>query len=289
MEGAAMTIRTLLDAALAYAAAGRPVFPCEPRDKVPATPRGFYDATTNPAAVARHWRIADRNIAMPTGPNSGLWVFDVDGLEGEASLRRLEQQHGPLPATMESITGNGRHLFFQYITDIRCSTSKIAPGIDVRGDGGYVILPPSVHESGRIYTWSVDSPDDPAVAPDWLIDLTRKRPEPSISEKARAIIRPPVSGSSGGYGETALANEIAVLAATAPGGRNVQLNRSAFALFQLVAGGELDDRGIADALIDACHQNGLVEEDGLPGVRATIASGARAGLQHPRKRKRRAA
>jgi hypothetical protein len=277
--------QSLKEQALAYAARGWPVFPCKSMGKKPAITRGFYNATTNPATIERLWRIADRNIGMPTGPASGLWLFDLDGLEGESSLRFLEDQYGPLPATLESITGRGRHLYFQYTTEIPCSAGRIAPGIDVRGDGGYAILPPSVHETGRTYAWCVDSADDPAAAPDWLIERALKRPAQSISEQALATIRRPVSGSSGYYGAAALANEIAILAATAPGGRNHQLNRSAFALFQLVAGGELDHRGVAEALIGACHQNGLIKDDGLPGVRATIASGARAGLQHPRKRR----
>ena len=69
------------------------------------------------------------------------------------------------------ITARGRHLFFKMPeTPVRNSTSKIAPGIDVRGDGGYVLAPPSVHPSGRLYCWSVDSADTFAAAPEWLLD-----------------------------------------------------------------------------------------------------------------------
>ena len=75
-----------------------------------------------------------------------------------------------------------------------------------------------------------------------------------------------------------------MLAAVAPGSRNNALNRAAFALFQLVAGGELERDEVIEHLIDACHRNGLVQDDGLPSVLATIHSGARAGMQHPRSR-----
>ena len=71
---------------------------------------------------------------------------------------------------------------------------------------------------------------------------------------------------------------------TPPGSRNHALNRAAFSLFQLVAGGELDRDEVIEHLIDACHRNGLVKDDGLPSVVATIHSGARAGMQHPRSR-----
>ena len=83
--------------------------------------------------------------------------MDVDGLDAEVELRRLEAKHGNLPATVEVITTRGRHLYFQTPeTSVRNSAGKVAPGIDVRGDGGYVLAPPSIHPSGRRYEWSVD-------------------------------------------------------------------------------------------------------------------------------------
>ena len=107
---------------------------------------------------------------MATGAISGVFVIDVDGPDAEAELRRLEQMHGQLPPTVESITGRGRHAFFKMPrSQVRNSVGKIAPGVDVRGDGGYVLVPPSVHPSGRPYAWSVDSAKEFASAPDWLI------------------------------------------------------------------------------------------------------------------------
>jgi hypothetical protein len=92
------------------------------------------------------------------------------------------------------------------------------------------------------------------------------------------------SESAGAYGAAALEYEITALAATLPGGRNHALNRATFCLFQLVSGGELEHDPVVNRLIDACHRNGLVKDDGLRSVLATIASGSRAGLQHPRTR-----
>src|SRR5262249_35806067 len=80
-------------------------------------------------------------------------------------------QHGALPPTVEAITGKGRHCYFRMRGSIRNSVGQIAAGLDIRGDGGYVIAPPSVHPSGRAYTWSVDAPDNFVDAPDWLHTL----------------------------------------------------------------------------------------------------------------------
>ena len=104
----------LLAAALDYAARGLPVFPCMPRGKTPAVARGFHAATTNPATIRRYWTDPDRNIGIPTGASSGFWVLDIDGAEGEASLRALETKHGAIPKTRTVITSRGRHVWFAY-------------------------------------------------------------------------------------------------------------------------------------------------------------------------------
>jgi len=271
----------LLEAALAFAAQGLAVFPCEPRGKEPVTRRGFYDATTNPATIRRFWRVTDRNIGIPTGAVSGLWVLDIDP-GGEEHIRRLEADHGALPPTRAAITGRGgRHLWFRYVGPIQSSTGRVAPNVDVRGDGGYAVVPSSVHENGRAYQWATDPKLELAIAPDWLVTLTRKKLP--ISERAR-VLAPRSIYPSGAYGAAALNAEIAALAAAQPGIRNEALNRAAFALFQLVAGGELDGGTVKDRLIRACEVNGLITDDGMPSVEKTIASGKRAGLQYPRSR-----
>ena len=112
----------------------------------------------------------DNNVAIATGPASGIFVVDVDGLDAEATLRRLEAEHGALPATVEVITARGRHIYFKWPQEaVRNSAGKIGAHIDVRGDGGYVLCPPSIHPSGRRYSWSVDSADRIAEAPGWLL------------------------------------------------------------------------------------------------------------------------
>ena len=160
--------------AIALAARGFAVFPCQPRGKAPATSRGLLDASTDPNRINAWWRaVPDMNIGIATGCVSRFWALDVDGENGETSLRKLEAEHCALPATVEVITGKGRHCYFRIggHAPIKNSVGQLAEGLDVRGDGGYVLAPPSIHPSGRAYVWSVDSAREFAVAPHWLIDL----------------------------------------------------------------------------------------------------------------------
>jgi hypothetical protein len=160
----------MLQAALQLAERGLAVFPCRPRDKRPATAHGCKDATTDVIEVQTWWQEnPSYNIGIATGAVSGIFVVDVDNAESE--LRRLEQQNGELPPTVEAITARGRHLYFRYPSTPVCNTAgKIAEGIDTRSDGGYVLAPPSIHPSGRRYCWSVDSANGFAQAPQWLVD-----------------------------------------------------------------------------------------------------------------------
>lgn len=168
---------TMLAAALRLAARGMAIFPCHARGKTPATARGLKEATTDVDKIEHWWlRRPDYNIAAATGPASNIFVADIDGVDAEAEIRKLEEQYGALPPTVESITARGRHIFFQWPDcDVRNSAGKIAPGIDIRGAGGYVLLPPSMHPSGRCYAWSVDSASAFAPAPDWLLEKITAR------------------------------------------------------------------------------------------------------------------
>lgn len=162
----------MLRAALQLAERGLAVFPCRPHDKRPATAHGVKDATTDPGVIESWWRqLPSCNIGIATGPISKILVIDIDDLDAEAELKKLETEHAALPDTVESITGRGRHLFFKWPErEVRNSVGKLAPGIDLRAHGGYVIAPPSVHPSGKRYAWSVDSANAFASIPEWLLD-----------------------------------------------------------------------------------------------------------------------
>jgi Bifunctional DNA primase/polymerase, N-terminal len=156
-----------LAAALEYAARGWHVFPCRPRSKAPAIENGFYRATTNPETIKEYWSNSDRNIGIRTGVASGFWVLDVDDDDGgEASLNALQAKHDRLPITREVTTADGRHLYFRYTQEVR-QTVKIAPGLDTRTNGGYVLAPPSIHPDGPVYAWANNA--ELAIAPDWLL------------------------------------------------------------------------------------------------------------------------
>jgi hypothetical protein len=174
------TENALGDMALAYAKRGLHVFPCQPRGKVPACARGVSDATTDHNLIAKWWdAIPDCNIGAACGEKSGIFVVAIDAGEAEAALAQLEKLHGALPPTVESITPRGRHAFFSWPDRVvKNSASKVGPNIDVRGQGGYVLVPPSIHPSGRPYAWSVDSASIFAAAPDWLLDLIAAKPAP---------------------------------------------------------------------------------------------------------------
>ena len=153
----------LLEAALQYARDGRLVFPvhavrddlCSCRDsdcnspgKHPRTANGLKDGTTDEAQIKAWWsRWPDANIAVVTGEVSGLSVIDFDGDEGKDSF--FNHLLGKLPASRVHSTPNGRHLLFQYNPDLK-QTAGALPGVDVRNDGGYVLVPPS-QNGGRAY------------------------------------------------------------------------------------------------------------------------------------------
>jgi hypothetical protein len=139
------------------------------------TPNGLKDASTDPAALERMFRGArsSANIGVATGPASGVWVLDVEAA-GLPILDAWQRQHGPLPTTVSSITGGGgKHLWFGWhVVEVRNRTKIGGEPMDCRGDGGYVVVPPSNHKSGRRYRWEHSPDDTPIVeAPSWLLDL----------------------------------------------------------------------------------------------------------------------
>ncbi len=263
-----------------YARLHLPVFPCAPDTKSPITKHGFKDAVDDSEQIDAWWT-ADplAMIGMPTGARTKVFVLDVDlkvGRDGEASLAALIAKNGPLPETRIVTTGSGgRHIYFQHPGfKISNSVSKIAEGLDIRGDGGYVILPPSVRADGTFYEWAAMG--EIAPAPQWLIDLIRI-PDPA----AERYPAPNLDNIPEAYARAALEKEGDLTSALKPGNRNHQLNVSAFNLGQLVP--PLTRGQIEAVLFNACMTNGLVAEDGKSQVLATIYSGLEAGLRNPRK------
>lgn len=197
---------SLLDAALAYAAKGWYVFPCHTptttgcsclkRDactdigKHPRTRHGLTDATSAEVTIRRWWKQWPlANIGIRTGALSGLIVLDEDPHKGGTDSREeLEHTYHPLPETVQQLTGGGgfHYLFAPPGGTVKNSVDMLGPGLDIRGDGGYIIAPPSLHKSGTRYAWELShlpEETDLAPMPAWLLalcqDPTRRRATPA--------------------------------------------------------------------------------------------------------------
>lgn len=182
-----------LDCALSYADAGWAVLPlwwaaegvcacregaaCRRPAKHPRCRGGLESATREPSIIRDWWRRwPTAGVAVATGSTSGgVWVLDVDGALGGRTLVELVRAHGPLGWTLEVHTGGGgAHFYFDGSSlpgGVPTSAGRLGPGLDVRGEGGYVVAPPSIHASGYAYQWV--NGQDVLPAPGWLVDLTR--------------------------------------------------------------------------------------------------------------------
>lgn len=167
---------------------GWAVFPLKPRDKVPLTAHGCLDASRCHEQVTSWWtRWPDANLGIATGNASGVLVVDVDGADGDAAL----EEYGTLGATVEARTGKGRHLYFALPDGVRLGNSarRLGPQLDTRGDGGYVVAPPSIHPNGHAYRWAPGrSPDDIEITA--LPDAIGRALHPPPSVLARATTAP---------------------------------------------------------------------------------------------------
>lgn len=286
-------MRTMLEAALDYAGRGWRVFPlhgivngrctcgrpeCSSPGKHPLVSRGLHEATTDAGVVGEWWRQwRSANIGVATGAGSGVVVVDVDLPAALASLGPLADLR--LPPTLTGLTGGGGiHLVFSSNDEVLGNSAGRLPGLDVglpgvdlRGNGGYIVVPPSAHQRGARYEW-LDPDVVPVPAPDWL-----KEPERPTVELA-AVTPVTFSGDGTAYGRAALDSALASLRQAPVGQRNHTLNRVTFSLAQLVGGGELLESAVRKKVYDAAL--GI----GLKGVEAlqTMNSAFSAGLSAPR-------
>jgi hypothetical protein len=281
------------EAALRYARRGWRVFPlhgivngkctcgraqCSSAGKHPLVRRGLHDATTDPEQIRAWWRWWRRaNIGVATGAVSGIAVIDVDLPEAFASIGRLIEAQ--LPVTLTGLTGGGGlHLIYECVDDtLGNSTGRLPgldgdlPGIDLRGNGGYIVAPPSVHRTGGTYEW-LDANHSVAPAPEWL-----KQPE-RVYVALDHVAKADLDGEGTSYGLAVLRDELDRVRAAQVGTRNHELNRSAFTLARLVAGGDLLESATRASLLGAAVGIGLEE----PESRQTIDSAFMAGTAHPR-------
>lgn len=158
-----MEYPSMYHAAIDYIKRGLAVFPLEEKGKRPKTRNGFKDATTDAAQVKAWWQQwPNANIGIATGKRSGgIFVIDLDidedkGIDGYHTLEDWQRENGKFPDTWTAITGRGGyHLYFHSNSEIK-NRAGIIDGVDVRGDGGYVVAPPSIHSNGNRYEWEYD-------------------------------------------------------------------------------------------------------------------------------------
>lgn len=259
----------LARAAVVYASRGFLVHPCQEAGKRPLLRHGVSEASSEADTVAEWWRRwPSANVGLATGHL--LVVVDLDGAEGLRSWSQLLSGRHQDVTTVTVETGRGRHIWFHSpAAPVRNSAGRVGRGIDVRGSGGYVLAPPSVHPTGVAYTFNRAC----AVLadwPEWLDNAIRPVLHPTPPTGARPRSKP--------YGAAALAAETAKVARASEGQRNDILNRAGFALGQLVAAGALDERLVVDQLMRAALQSGL----DLDEVSRTTGSAVAAGMRSPR-------
>jgi len=317
-------------AALKFAERGIPVFPCSPAKKNPLTESGLKAATTDPRQIRIWWETWPKAmIGMPCGEASGVFVVDLDPRDHPVGdmLAALDEWCGGLPkGPIAETQSGGLHIWFHYPAGMLDETVKlgnkanlfkrvgefegveaapeaIATHVDVRSEGGYVIVPPSVMGTGNKYTWHTrpSTKGDKFTAPhapSKLLDLiigrgsfspeNRGRPKaapaaaPENSREGKGSIETAVEEEVRKYALSALDKECNELAREGSGGRNQALNNAALKLGGLVSAGALSEAVLIAALEEAASKNGLVADDGLHSVQATIESGLTAGKKTPR-------
>ena len=172
-----------LRAAHVYLAMGWSVIPVMPGDKRPLITWAPYQSRLASPTEVEAWfrRWPGAGIAVVTGAVSGVVVIDIDPQHGgELGFAQMAREHGALPPTVEARSGGGgRHFYLRHPVHGVRNRAGIWPGVDVRGDGGYIIAPPSVHASGACYAWIRPPGTVPlASAPQWLAPTQRAHPGP---------------------------------------------------------------------------------------------------------------
>lgn len=255
-----MNLPDLANCAADLAATGLPVFPCKP-DKAPATPQGFKDAVSDPAA-ARKLFLSCRAaglIGAPTGTRSGITVVDVDPAGFPWMGRNLQR----LEPTQINQTRRGYHLVYRTPDPpIPNSASLLAHGVDVRGEGGYVIWWPS---DGL----PIRSPGPPAPFPHWIIKALIRA---ATKRKQRSTAR--VEHTTAGD-PSALERFVSRIS---PG----QRNQATF--WAACRAGEAGLGNAETALIQAAMASGLDAVEAIRTVRSGLARGARDGRREPTSR-----
>jgi len=249
-----------LDAALQLAAQGTPCFPCAD-SKRPTCSNGFKAATAEPDKLRTLWTAYPGPlIGVRTGETSGLSVLDIDAKHPEA-LQWWSANEGRLPRTrLHSTRSGGLHCLFRHHVGMRCTASKLAVGVDTRGEGGYIIFWPA-HGCKVLCDASI------ADAPHWLINELRSSLPPKASCK---VVLTSIHGA-----HAALRGLIRVIATANEGERNRVLFWGACRTGEIVADGKLSESDAIALLIEAASRTGLPRDEALRTARSGLRAARR--------------
>ena len=234
---------------------------------------------TPPRGTLPWWdRLPAANVGIATG--IAFDALDLDGELGQAIITKaIPSGARTLSGPTAQTGGGGLHCYWQP-TGLG-NRARFLPNCDWRGVGGYVVAPPSRHESGAVYRWKCGENDTQfgfrsplAPVPDWLLELLTK----PMSRFPTTLITGRGTQRNGHYGQRALEAEVGRVLLAPEGQRNDQLNRSSFALGSLVGGGVLCVDDVVEGLLTAALRTGLRVAE----ARRTIASGLGSGAGHPR-------
>lgn len=314
----------ILKAAVALARAGWPVFPCSPVNKQPLVKSavkgegGLHLATTDEAQIRAWWKRWPRAmIGVPTGARSGMVAIDLDPREHKADDMLAALRHWAVgaqalpPCAVSRTQSGGLHLLFampdsmdafgaplgnraNLFKKVEAAGEAIRSHVDVRGEGGYIVVPPSRMANGNVYVWE-EEPDGGALPglPERLRKLILREGgfggggEAGPAPAAGAAPAPARQNEAPGdeavrrYAQAALINACRRVETAPAGTRNDQLNNEALGLGHIVGAGALSE-GLVRALLEqAAAASGLTRDDGIEATRATIDSGLSAGMRKP--------
>lgn len=240
-----------------HLARGWPVFPTGV-DKRPLTEHGMKDATDS-LLVVEEWSHLwpDANVSVLTGRPSGIVVVDIDGESGERSLAELKAKWMSFPDTAMAKTGRGMHLYFSYMP-IKSSASRLAPGIDIKGDRGAITAPISQHASGVVYEWIRKPEGKLPLLPLWVARMVAPKVYKEVATRSADVSRILDGVRNAPHGE-----------------RNHTLNRAAFILGRMVQDGRQTEPEAITMLVEAGKSAGLDPVE----CKITVQSGFKSGVR----------
>jgi len=280
----------LSDAALTYARSGWFIIPLKPGSKSPLTPHGVYDATTDEQQIQRWWSAQpNANIGLACGA-SGVVVIDIDPRNGApadiSAILEVLQIPVQEPVLISQTGGNGYHLFFRLPSAeeqsiIEISRRGLPPGVDIKSENGYVVLPPSIHPNGQLYRWvNATQPRPVSQLPEVPAHLL------NIKSAGKLTVQPVVVASDKDHltqlAQQRLTEEIEMLQRAQVGHRNDTLNAVTYRLGQWVGADLLPRQSVVDQIMQAAAHIGLMRDEPaktLECVERAMADGINAAVK----------